>query len=278
MNVPAPIAGSVFLLLALLVLDGPGWLRRDGERAAARLRRLALDAWAAGVLASHLFLVGALGRPDPGLEATAREMALAFLPALLGLAVAAAAGMRALARTGGDAAPGRDGGEVRAVAPVGGAAAFALLVVAGFLAATNGGGEGRLAPAVILLHPPALLAFAGAALLLLRLAGRGRARNALAPAFALAGLLAGLGGLVQALAGFAAHDLGRVTAGLAFLLTSGFAALLGLLVAGRVASVDDRAGTSAVADVLARALLPLVAIVFLAFAFVAVLTPTTAPG
>lgn len=276
MNVSAPIAGSVFLFLVLLALDGPEWFRRDTTDAGARLRRLAFDAWAAGVLASHLFFVGALGFPDRGLAATAREMTLAFLPALLGLGVAAAAGMRAFAPSGRDAAP--DAGEVRAAAPLASAAAFAVLVAAGLLAATHTGGEARLAPVAVLLHPPALLAFAGAALLLLSLAGRGATRSALEPAIALAALLAGLAGLFQALSGFAARDLGRVTSGLAFLLTSGFAGLVGLLLASRAPGAGGRRGGESVAGGVARALLPLAALLFLAFAFVAVLTPMKAPG
>lgn len=277
MSVPAPVAGSVFLLLALLVLDGPGWLRGGAPGTGARLRRLAFDAWAAGVLAAHLFLVGALGRPDRGLEATAREMALAFLPALLGLAVAAAAGTRALRQEGRDTAS-EEGGGAGPVAPgLASAAAFALLVAAGFAAATHAGGETRLAPVAILLHPPALLAFAGAVILLLRLAGRGAATSALAPAIGLASLLAGLAGMLQALSGFAARDLERVTAGLAFLLTGGFAGLLGLLLAAAASRGSARGGSAVTAGV-ARAVLPLAALLFLALAFVIVLTPMTAPG
>ena len=278
MNVSAPVAGSVFLLLALLALDGTEWLRRGATGSGVRLRRLAFDAWAAGVLASHLFLVGALGRPGRGLEATAREMALAFVPALLGLAIAAAAGTRSLAHAGRDAAPGAGEQTVRAVPPVAGAAALAVVVVAGFVAATHGGGEERLAPLALLLHLPALLAFAGAALLLLRLAGRGGARNALAPAIALAAFLAGLAGLLQAFLGFAARDLARVTSGLAFLLTGGFAGLLGLLLVARRADGGEQRGGGAIADGIARALLPLAAVLFLAFSFLAALTPMTAPG
>lgn len=276
MNVSAPIAGSVFLLLALLVLDGPEWLRRRTTDARARLLRLASDAWAAGVLAAYLFLVGALGRPDRGLEATAREMALAFVPAVVGLAIAAAAGMRALARPGPETAPGADSASLPPASRVASAAALALVVAAGLAAATHAGGEARLAPLAVLFHPPALLAFAGATLLLLRLAGRAPARNALAPAIGLAGLLGGLAGLLQALSGFAARDLGRVTGGLAFLLTGGFAGLLGLLFSAR-AEGGGRGG-AAIAGVVARVVLPLAALLFLAFAFVAVLTPMTAPG
>lgn len=278
MNVTAPVAACAFLLLALLALDGPEWLRRGATSPGARLRRLAFDAWAAGVLASHLFLVGALGRPDRGLEATGREMALAFLPALLGLAIAAAAGMRSLALAGGDAALGAREEPVPAVAPFARAAALAVVVVAGFFAATHSGGEARLAPVALLLHPPALLAFAGAALLLLRLAGRGAERSALAPAIALAAFLAGLAGLLQALSGFAARDLARVTSGLAFLLTGWFAGLLGLLLAARRADGGGPRGGGAVADGVARALLPLAALLFLVFSFLAALTPMTAPG
>lgn len=275
MNVPAPVAGIVFLVLALLVLDGPEWLGRADST--VRLRRLALDAWGAGVLAAHLFLVGALGRSDRGLEATAREMALAFVPALIGLAIAAVAGMRAFARAKEAVAEAENGGARPAAPELAPAAAFALLVAAGLAAATHEGGEARLAPLSILLHPPALLAAAGLALLFLRLAGRGAERSALVPAIALAGLLAGLAGLLQALAGLGARDLERVTAGLAFLLTGGFAALCALLAAARLAE-GGRAGGAAVAHAVARALLPLAALLFLAFAFVVVLTPMTAPG
>ena len=35
MNVSAPIAGSVFLFLVLLALDGPEWFRRDTTDAGA---------------------------------------------------------------------------------------------------------------------------------------------------------------------------------------------------------------------------------------------------
>ena len=127
--------------------------------------------------------------------------------------------------------------------------------------------------------PPAasLVAVGGAALLLLRVARRAAARDALAPALALSGLLAGLAGLVLSLAGYAARDLGRVTAGLSFLLSSGFAALLGLLLVARAVG-GPREGRSAVAGTVAWALLPLAALLFLVCAVAAALTPMTAPG
>lgn len=280
MRFSAPIAGSVFLVLALVVLDGPERLRvRRGTAtdAAGRLRRLALDAWAAGVLAAYLFLVGALSRPNQGLEAIAREMVLAFLPSLLGLAIASIAAMRAIGEGSRAAAPDADAGPAPEAPRIARAAAFAVLVAAGFVATTPAGGEARLAPAALLLHPPALLAVGGAALLLLRVARRAAARDALAPALALSGLLAGLAGLVLSLAGYAARDLGRVTAGLSFLLSSGFAALLGLLLVARAVG-GPREGRSAVAGTVAWALLPLAALLFLVCAVAAALTPMTAPG
>lgn len=274
-------SGLLFLLLALFALEGPEWiLRRRGAGRAPRglLRRVAFEAWASGVLASHLFVVRALARPDQGVEAIGREMVLSLLPSLAGLAIAAIAGMRALGRAEDDEPPPGDFEPARRTGWIGGAV-LAALVGAVLVVSSPAGGDPRLSPVVLLLHVPALLVFAGAAVLLLRVAGPGGVRAGTAPAIALAGALACTAGLVQALLGFTRKDLAFVTDGLSFVMTSGFVGILALVVAGRDAPGGDVGSPAArAAGRIAWALLPLADLLFLVVAIILAMTPMTAPG
>lgn len=273
-------SGLLFLLLALGVLEGPDLAlrRKAGLNAPGRfLRRFAFESWACGVLASHLFVVRALARQDHGLEAIAREMVLALLPSLAGLAIAAFAGMRALGLA--------DDGDLAAGAPGPGrparwiSSALLVALVGAVLAVSPARADPGLSPRTILLHPPALLVLTGAAVLLLRVFARRGAGVGVAPAIALATALACTAGLVQALLGFAERDLSRVTDGISFLLTGGFAGTLALVVAGRETPGGSSGSLAArTAGRVAWALVPLAGLLFLALAIVLVMTPMTVPG
>lgn len=276
----AAVSGLLFLLLALCALEGPERVAR--RRAAASeggavLRGLAFDAWACGVLAAHLFVVRALARSDQGLAATGREMVLALVPALAGLGIAAFAGMRALGRDTAAEQPSPGGGPG---SPAGwaGAGLLVLVVAATLVLASRSAAGPRLAPSALLLHLPALLVFAGTTLLLLRVAGRAGTGPGRALAIALSGALAGTAGLVQTLLGFVEKDLPRVTAGVSFLLTSGFVSVLALVLLAREEAGEGVPQPARTAGLVARALLPLAGLLFLVVALVLVMTPMTAPG
>ena len=274
---PAPVAGSAFVLLAVAALDGPGRALGAASPAPAGLllRNGALDAWACGVLVSHVLVVRAVSRTDLGLEAIGRGMVLALLPSLFGLAVAAFVAMRLLGQADADGARPGEGAPLPGTRLVG-SLAFAALVTATFVSASFAGTDAKLSARTLLLHVPALLVLAGASVLLLRVAKRRGAGRYRAVAIALASVLGGTAGLVQALFGFTNRDLARVTAGIGFLLTCGFVGTFALVLFGRE-TPSDGAGpaTARTAGRVARALLPLAALLFLAVALVLVMTPMT---
>lgn len=273
---PGYVAGPLFVLLALAALHGPGLLRpaeRGSPDPGHRLAALSRDAWASGLLGGYLFVVAPLGAADAGIEAIGRRMALGLLPVLAGAALASFAAIRAAAaRRAGDVPDA--GAAPPSPARWLGPSLLALLVAVTLWSSSRLAGEAQLSTVSLLLHPPALLVVAGGSLLLIRAAGKGTAARLLAPALALAGTFAAAAGLVQALLGFAARDLARVTAGIAFLLSSGFSALLAMLLLARPAPAAGRpAGGPAV--LLAWTLFPLVALLFLVLALVLAMTPMT---
>lgn len=270
-SLPVVVTGPLFVLLALAALLGP--------EGAWSLGAVARDAWACGVLGGCLFVFQALARSDAGVEAIGRQMVLGFLPVLVGLVISAVAGIRALAREARIESPGAAAGALspRSLAAP---ALLLLLVTATLWSPSRGPVVSGPSTVSLLLHPPALLVVAGAALILLRVAGRGAAgARVSAPAIALAGTVSATAGLVQALLGFAARDISRVTAGISFLLTSVFAALVAMLVlAHPAASRDIAPGDVPLGSVLAWALFPLAGLLFLVLALVLAMTPMTAPG
>jgi hypothetical protein len=242
------------------------------------LASLAARSWAFGVLASYVFVVYAFCRTDRAVEAVGRGMVLGLFPALLGFGLASLAAMRALGRPDDPEQPEAGSASGRR-ARLRGALAVALLAVSTLVASWPLEKAAGPSPRSILLHPPALLVLAGATLLLARIAGRGDIWSHLAPALGLAGTFGCVAGLVQALLGFLGRDISRVTAGVSFLLTSGFVSLLAMLLLARAAPRDQGGAPRArTAHWLAWALLPLVALLHLVIAIVLVMTPMTAPG
>lgn len=277
--VPNFVGGPLFVVLALGALHGPGHLRPAGNGAPRTARDLAAfsrDAWACGVLGGYLFVIGALGGADAGVQAAGRRMALGLLTVLAGLALASVAAVRAAAAGPAGDVPETGPAPVTPAARLG-PALLAVLVAAILWSTTRGAGEPGLSTLSLLLHPPALLVVGGASVLLLRAAGKGAAARLAAPAVALAGTLAAAAGLVQALLGFAARDISRVTAGIAFLLTSGFSALLAMLLVARPPAGSGRVPAGP-AVLLSWTLFPLAALLFLVLALVLALTPMTRPA
>ena len=144
-----------------------------------------------------------------------------------------------------------------------------------------GPGSGdRFEPLPWLLHGPAWLVVAGGALALaLYLRGIGRGPAAVV-ALATAGTVAILLGLTRGLHGFATVSIDEVAGGLMFAISSGYAALGGLAVAG-LPFLDRDAGAGRKARAAAhRAALgfPLVVLLLLAFTVLLVMVPMEKPA
>ena len=100
-------------------------------------------------------------------------------------------------------------------------------------------------------------------------------------AFAIMGLIGSLMGFIQALFGFADVNIGEVGAAVTFVLSSSFAAMLGMLLVG--APLEDhavRTGRMAAPSAFSRVswyVFPMLALIFLVLMFVMVVTPITKP-
>lgn len=271
--VPAVGSGLLLVLLSaltpLLPVAAPG---RAPLRSRDLWHRVAGVAWVAGALASIVLLGRALGKSE-GIEAIATGMALAFIPgvsalALASLTVAGAARLMPPADAAGPQAglPARDIWLRRSLL----LALFAWFAWAPRPAA----GEMLIQPSDWLLHGPALLVVAGAALAFALVAGRAGKR--LAPVvLAAAGTVAALAGLVQALLGMAHVRIAQVTAGIESVTSACFTTLVALALL--TVEPRDDADTRPAAHV-AYAVFPLVSLLLLAVTFLMVVTPMTKPA
>jgi hypothetical protein len=276
---PALASGLLLVLLGVLVLALPpsaGAVRATfGARSAwENVSRLS---WTSGAVAAIVLFVRALGLSAGGIEELATGMALAFVPAVVGLVLASLALAVAFRLP-----PPSD--QPTPVAPRGtwatwlGRLLFLWLVACAALLPRLEREEVPFEPWQWLLHGPALLLLAGATLGLLLLFGRTWRR--LAPvALALAGTLAALVGLVQALLGMAHVSITQVTAGTQSITTACFVALLALaLVSISPRETESHGGDGArTAANAALALFPLVCLLLLAVQVVIVMTPMKVP-
>jgi len=275
----APVGGFLFELLGVTAVSLMAFaaheLRRAARTSAIFWEGAARNAWMVGALAALLFFVRALGDSSREMAQVARDTALAFLPAVYGLALAGLCAVRALRlRTAGAEAPRE---ETAGVSPSDhwlGAALFVVLVVWTVVRSPLGGAW-RFAPWEMLLHWPAVLVVAGAAVLVAMIAGaelRGRIGVA---ALALAGALASLGGLVLVLLGFADQNLPRVVSGLSSILTACFVALAGMLAIAN--PIEDRrmrqGGSPFPINRTAWILFPVATLFFLVIVLVLAMTP-----
>ncbi len=152
-----------------------------------------------------------------------------------------------------------------------GSALFAALVLWVVLSPSAGG---RFSASDWLMSWPAWLSVMGGALILGFLLGDPADGEALVLGFAYAGGISALVGLVRALHGFAETSIALVSAGSSWMISSCFAALVGMLAAA--AARQDRAGRSeGNLSRLAWYGLPAVSLIFLALVILMVMTPIT---
>ena len=133
------------------------------------------------------------------------------------------------------------------------------------------------AAATWIVYWPSLLVVFGGTLALMLFLGDAARSSALSPGFAVTGLIGSLFGFIQVLRGISAGSIERVSYALIFILSSCFAALLGMFLLG--GPVEDRAAKSAGTAAripLSRAawyVFPLVALIFLVTVFLFIITP-----
>ena len=128
---------------------------------------------------------------------------------------------------------------------------------------------------------PSLLVVFGGTLALVLFLGSGARESAISTGFAVTGIIGSLMGLVQVLWGISAGSIEDISSALTFILSSCFAAMLGMFLLG--APLEDRAakglGETARLPISRAAwyVFPLLALVFLVAVFVLVVTPFEKP-
>ncbi len=263
----------------------PGSAQEAG-RSAVFWEAAARNFWIVGVLQSILNFVISLGRLSGGLPALASGLANSLLAALYGMVLTVVCyvpywkleGYRRRTREpDGTAVP-----EVSTPAGIGnwtighlvGYALFVVLLLSTLLMPKLTGGG---AAAGWIVYWPSLLVVFGGTLALLLFLGDGTLASAISPIFAVTGMIGCLMGFVQVLLGISAGRIETVSSAITFILSSCFAALLGMYLIA--APMEDRltktSGTDARSP-LSRAawyVFPLLALVFLVMTFVLVITP-----
>jgi flagellar motor component MotA len=263
----------------------------------AEIRRSALfweaaarNVWMLGVLRSILNLVAALADQVGGIPAITTAMARSLLATFYGVFLAVVCFIPYWKLNGGlhgRSAPGdpgisemlpRDGrGRWRFGAAVGYVLFFAVLISTLLKPSLQ---EIRMVMQW-LIYWPAFLVVLGGTLALVLFVGKDSAAPMTSMAFAVTGLIGSLMGFIQALLGFANYSIAEVAAAVTLVLSSCFAALLGMLLVG--APMEDEAvcaGRISKPSVFSRAawyVFPLVALIFLVLMFAIVVTPMTVP-
>jgi len=124
---------------------------------------------------------------------------------------------------------------------------------------------------------PALLVVLGGTLIIVLFVNHSPSGRTWTLSFALTGLMGSLMGFIQVLLGFAARSIGDISNAVAFVLSSCFVSLLGMLLVG--APLEDRrikvSGSDHHSSLTRSAwyVFPLLTLIFLALAFVLVITP-----
>ncbi len=260
---------------------------------AADLRRSALfweaaarNFWILGVLRSILSFVIALGSLSGGISSLASGLANSLLAALYGMVLTAICYVpcwklqvrhRRECLHEGPATPGLPAAsEIRnwTFSHVVGYTLFAAILVATVLRPPV---TGIGASVGWIIYWPSLLVVWGGTLALLLFMGDGAYRSVISPGFSVTGMIGSLMGFVQVLWGVSAGKIEDLSAALTFILSSCFAALMGMFLLG--GPLEDRAARDSgetARTPLNRAawyVFPLLALVFLVAVFVLIVTP-----
>jgi flagellar motor component MotA len=242
--------------------------------------------WLLGVSRSLLSFVISLGSLAGGLGALASGLANSLLAAVYGIVLAVICYVphwkleerrhRLYPRAGDAAAEPQDRRKYRrwGFGHIAGYFLFAAVLASTLLRPP---GDGIQAAVGWIVHGPSLLVVYGGTLALLLFLGDTARASSISPGFALTGLIGSLMGFVQALLGMSSGDIERISSGLTFILSSCFAALLGMILVG--GPLEDRAAGN-LAETgrtpLGRAawyVFPLLALVFLVAVFILIVTP-----
>jgi hypothetical protein len=271
------LCASALSLSAFSLEEARGALRRSSRTAAIFWEATARNAWIAGVLGAVLNFVLALGGAGTPVGGVLTRLALAFVPAIQGIALAGACSVPAVklrhrlldAAAAGRAGPHRP----RAL----GLLFFAALVVPTLWNQHRTAASPTLLPLNLIFHWPAVLVVLGAALGFRVLVGGEPARRVGPAVVAGAGTLGCLIGVVSVLLAVVDPDLPRLTAAVSYILTAAFVALLAMALIAN--PVEDRAVVRGEvrdyswASRAAWVLFPLVSLIFLFVAFLVVTTP-----
>jgi disulfide bond formation protein DsbB len=242
--------------------------------------------WILGILRSILSFVVAVGSLTGGLAGLTLGLANSLLAALYGMVLTAIcyvpywklAGQHHHALPAGRALPSAAGAEGEfgrwKFSHIAGYAIFVALLLSTILMLPKAEIGGALKWIV---YWPSLLVVFGGTLALLLFLGNTARESAISPAFAVTGLIGTLTGFIQTLLGLAAGNIETVASAVTFILSSCFAALLGMFLVG--APLEDRAAKR-IGELdrspLSRAawyVFPLMALLFLVAVFLLVVTP-----
>lgn len=258
------------------------------RRAAHFWEAAARNAWVLGVLGSTLNFTIVLGGESGRIEDVGSRMIQAFIVSLYGLVLSVICLVPALKIMG--EIEGTGALETPAAAEISGAASGRTFVyerVIGYIlfAAVLGltiyflmkgrPQNGVLPMAKAVLHGPAILVIVGGTIAFALFMNAGA--RALTLGFAMTGLISLLMGFIQALFGFVHRSLQDIVSAIAFIISAGSFALLGMLVVA--APLEDREmmeGRRERSDSLSRMfwiVFPLLAFIFLVLTFIMVITP-----
>jgi hypothetical protein len=249
----------------------------------------ARNAWMTGVLGTILNFIVSLCTLSGGIVDVATRMATSFLATVYGLVLAVIC-----------AVPAWKLGEILRLRPAGivpettpkpmpaeaksirfenvlGYLLFLVVVSWMVFKPVLGIAHLNFSPFDWIIHWPSLLVVLGGTIALVLFVGSAGVGRMLTPAFAVTGLIGSLMGFIQVLLGFASKVIGTVGAGITFVISSCFVAMLGMMLVG--APWEDRLVKTGRMDrpsALSRAavyVFPLLALIFLVVALVLVITP-----
>ena len=256
-------------------------------RAAHFWEAAARNAWVLGVLGSTLNVTTVLGGEAGGIGDVAGRMIQALLVTFYGLVLSAICLVPALKitgqieKSGARETPAAEVREVSSSRPfvyermIGYILFAAVLGLTVFFLLKGRPQNGTLPMAKIILHGPAILVIVGGTIAFALFVNGGA--RALTLGFAMTGLISLLLGFIQALFGFVHRSVQDIASALAFIISAGLFALLGMLAVG--APLEDREvmdGRGKRPDSLSRMfwiVFPILVFIFLVLTFIMVITP-----